>query len=60
MTEKPTAQEPQWGQHHRADPDNEDQMDEINVIFGGSLSIASTTHEKKLKREINLAQHIEP
>jgi hypothetical protein len=35
-------------------------MVEINVIFGGSLSIASKTHEKKLKREISLAQRIEP
>jgi hypothetical protein len=35
-------------------------MGEINVIFGGSLSIASKTHEKKLKREISLAQRIKP
>jgi hypothetical protein len=34
-------------------------MDEINVIFGGSLSIASKTQGKKLEREINLAQCIE-
>jgi hypothetical protein len=33
-------------------------MDEINVIFEGSLSIASKTQGKKLKREISLAQHI--
>jgi hypothetical protein len=31
-------------------------MDEINVIFRGSLSIASKTQGKKLEREINLAQ----
>jgi hypothetical protein len=30
-------------------------MDEINVIFGGSMSIISKTHWKKLKREISLA-----
>jgi hypothetical protein len=30
-------------------------MDEINVIFGGSMSIASKTQGKKLKREISLA-----
>jgi hypothetical protein len=35
-------------------------MDEINVIFGGSLSITSKTRWKKLKREISLAQCIEP
>jgi hypothetical protein len=34
-------------------------MDEINVIFGGSLSITSKTQGKKLEREINLAQRIE-
>jgi hypothetical protein len=41
MLEKPVVQEQRQGEHHRADPDNEDQMDEINVIFEGSLSIAS-------------------
>ncbi len=35
-------------------------MDEINVIFRGSLSIASKTQGKKLEREISLAQRIEP
>jgi hypothetical protein len=35
-------------------------MDEINMIFGGSLSIISKTHGKKLEREISLAQRIEP
>jgi hypothetical protein len=35
-------------------------MGEINVIFRGSMSIASKTQGKKLQREINLAQHIEP
>jgi hypothetical protein len=34
-------------------------MGEINVIFGGSMSIASKTKGKKLEREINLAQRIE-
>jgi hypothetical protein len=33
-------------------------MDEINMIFRGSLSITSKTQGKKLKREISLAQHI--
>jgi hypothetical protein len=59
MTEKPAAQEPRRGEHHRANPNNEDQMDEINVIFGGSLFIASKTQGKKLEREISLAQCIE-
>jgi hypothetical protein len=35
-------------------------MDEINVIFRGSLSIASKTQEKKFKRETSLPQRIEP
>jgi hypothetical protein len=35
-------------------------MDEINVIFGGSLSIVSKTQGKKLEREISLAQRIKP
>jgi hypothetical protein len=35
-------------------------MEEINMIFGGSMSIASKTQGKKLEREISLAQHIEP
>jgi hypothetical protein len=34
-------------------------MGEINVIFGGSMSITSKTQEKKLERKISLAQHIE-
>jgi hypothetical protein len=34
-------------------------MDEINVIFKGSMSIASKTQGKKLEREINLDQCIE-
>jgi hypothetical protein len=45
----PVAQEPRRGEHHRADPNHEDQMSEINVIFGGSMSIASKTQEKKLE-----------
>jgi hypothetical protein len=35
-------------------------MAEINMIFGGSISITSKTQGKKLQREISLAQHIEP
>jgi hypothetical protein len=35
-------------------------MGEINVIFRGSMSIASKTQRKKLEREISLAQHIKP
>jgi hypothetical protein len=35
-------------------------MAEMNMIFGGSISITSKTQEKKLQREISLAQHIEP
>jgi hypothetical protein len=53
-------QEPRQGEHRRVDPDNEDQMDEINVIFRGSLSISSKTQGKKSEREISLAQCIKP
>jgi hypothetical protein len=56
----PVTQEPHQGEHRQADPDNEDQMGEINVIFEGSMSITSKTQEKKLEREINLAQCIQP
>jgi hypothetical protein len=35
-------------------------MTEINMIFGGSMSMTSKIQEKKLQLEINLAQHIEP
>jgi hypothetical protein len=35
-------------------------MGEINVIFEGSMSIASKTQRKKLEWEISLAQRIEP
>jgi hypothetical protein len=45
----PVTQEPRRGEHRRADPNNEDQMGEINVIFRGRMSIASKTHGKKLK-----------
>jgi hypothetical protein len=34
-------------------------MVEINMIFRGSMSITSKTQEKKLQREISLAQQIE-
>jgi hypothetical protein len=55
------AQEPRRGEHHRANPpDDDEQMREINMIFRGSMSIASKTQEKKLEREINLTQRIEP
>jgi hypothetical protein len=60
MPEKPTAQEQRRGEHCQGIPDDEDQMDEINVIFGGGLSITSKTQRKKLEREISLAQRIEP
>jgi hypothetical protein len=35
-------------------------MAEINMIFGGSMSITSKMQGEKLQREISLAQHIEP
>jgi hypothetical protein len=59
MPAPPTVQESCQGEHHQADHNNDDQMDEINVIFGHSMSIALKTQGKKLEREINLAQRIE-
>jgi hypothetical protein len=56
----PVAQEPRQGEHHRANPpDDNEQMGEINMIFGGIMSIASKTQGKKLMWEISLAQRIE-
>jgi hypothetical protein len=54
------AQEPCRGDHHRVDPDGDEQMGEINMIFGGSMSITLKTQGRKLEREISLAQLIEP
>jgi hypothetical protein len=40
----PMAQEPRRGEHRQANPpDDDEQMGEINVIFEGSMSIASKT-----------------
>jgi hypothetical protein len=51
----PVAQEPRRSKHHRANPpDDDEQMGEINMIFGGSMSIALKTQGKKLEREISL------
>jgi hypothetical protein len=36
------------------DHDGNEQMVEINVIFGGSMSITSKTQGEKLQREISL------
>jgi hypothetical protein len=48
------AQEPRRGKHRQANPPNDDeQMGEINVIFGGSMPIASKTQGKKLERDNN-------
>jgi hypothetical protein len=41
-------QEPRWVDQRRMDPDGDEQMAEINVIFGGNISITSNTQGKKL------------
>jgi hypothetical protein len=51
-------QDPRWGEHHREVSDGDEHMEEINMIFRGSMSITSKTQGKKLQREISLAQHI--
>jgi hypothetical protein len=56
----PVAQEPRRGEQRQANPNDDEQMGEINMIFGGSMSIISKTQGKKLEREISLAQCIEP
>jgi hypothetical protein len=57
----PVAQEPRRGEHHHTNPPNDDeQMREINVIFRGSMSIASKTQGKKLEQEISLTQRLKP
>jgi hypothetical protein len=56
----PVAEEPRRGEHRRANPpDDDEQMGEINVIFGGSMFIASNTQGNMLEWEICLAQCIE-
>jgi hypothetical protein len=47
-------QDPCWGEHHREISDGDEHVAEINVIFGGSMSITSMTQEKKLQCEISL------
>jgi hypothetical protein len=39
----PVPQEPHQGEHRQINPDGDEQMREINVIFGGSMSITSKT-----------------
>ena len=51
-------QDPRRGEHHREVSDGDEHMEEINMIFRGSMSITSKTQGKKLQREISLAQHI--
>jgi hypothetical protein len=57
----PAPQDARRCEHRRVNPpDDDEQMGEINVIFRGSMSIASKTQDKKLEQEISLAQCIEP
>jgi hypothetical protein len=51
-------QDPCRGEHRREICDGDEHMAEINVVFGGSMSITSKTQGKKLQREISLAQQI--
>jgi hypothetical protein len=56
----PAPQDPRRGEHHREISNGDEHMVEINMIFGGSMSITSKTQGKKLQHKINLAQQIEP
>jgi hypothetical protein len=55
----PAPQDPRQGEHRREISDGDEHMAEINMIFGGSMSITSKTQGKKLQREISLTQQIE-
>jgi hypothetical protein len=55
-----TPQEPRRVDQRHTDPDGDEQMTEINVIFRGSMYIASKMYGKKLHCEIILPQRIEP
>jgi hypothetical protein len=39
----PVQQEPQWADQHQVNSDGDERMGEINIIFGGSMSITSKT-----------------
>jgi hypothetical protein len=52
----PASQDPHQGEYYRDDPDGDEHVAEINVIFRDSMSIASKTQGKKLHCEITLAQ----
>jgi hypothetical protein len=54
----PTASAPKDSrrrEHRREVSDGDEHMAEINMIFGGSMSITSKMQGKKLQREISLA-----
>jgi hypothetical protein len=44
----PAPQDPRRGKHRQEDPNGDEHMAEINMIFGGSMSIATKTQGKKL------------
>jgi hypothetical protein len=44
----PAPQDPRRGEHRREISDRDEHMAEINVIFGGSMSITSKTQGKKI------------
>jgi hypothetical protein len=48
-------QDPHRGEHRWEISNGDEHMAEINMIFGGSMSITSNTQGKKLQREISLA-----
>jgi hypothetical protein len=56
----PAPQDPRRGEHRLEVSDRDEHVAEINMIFGGSMSITSRMQGKKFQREISLAQHIEP
>jgi hypothetical protein len=49
MLGKPTVQEARRGDHHWANPDNDDQLDEINVIFRVAYPLSQRLKERSLR-----------
>jgi hypothetical protein len=56
----PAPQDPRRGEHRWEVSDGDEHMVEINMIFGGSMSITFKTQGKKVQCKIRLAHQIEP
>jgi hypothetical protein len=50
VLEKPVTQEPRRGDHRRTNPNNDEQLDEINVIFGQLINHLQVSREEARAR----------